>query len=51
MEKYISHHSIAVGIISGMLAQKLGYPIGQVIQIATAGLIADSGMAKVEHKN
>ena len=32
MEKYISHHSIAVGIISGMLAQKLGYPIGQVIQ-------------------
>lgn len=50
IEEYVSHHSIAVGIISGMLAQKLGYPIGQVIQSATAGLMADSGMAKVNTK-
>ncbi|TQR20011.1 HD-GYP domain-containing protein [Psychrobacillus vulpis] len=50
IEKYSAHHSIAVGIISGALAKKMGYPTGQIIQIATAGLMADVGMAKVESK-
>lgn len=50
MDKYIAHHSIAVGIISGAIAKKLNYPSGQITQMATAGLMADIGMAKVDIK-
>ncbi|MEK4082286.1 HD-GYP domain-containing protein [Psychrobacillus sp. FSL K6-1415] len=50
MDKYIAHHSIAVGIISGAIAKKLNYPSGQITQMATAGLMADIGMAKVDPK-
>lgn len=50
IEKYIAHHSIAVGIITGTIARKLGYSKGEVIQIATAGLMADMGMSKVDYK-
>ena len=50
MDKYIAHHSIAVGIISGAIAKKLNFPSGQIIQMATAGLMADVGMAKVNPK-
>lgn len=47
MDKYIAHHSIAVGIISGAIAKKLNFSSGQITQMATAGLMADIGMAKV----
>lgn len=47
-EKYAAHHSIAVGIISGAIAKKLRYSAGQIIQIATAGLMADIGMSKID---
>ncbi|WP_225986118.1 HD-GYP domain-containing protein [Psychrobacillus glaciei] len=50
IEQYIAHHSIAVGILSGAIAKKMGYSVGQTIQIATAGLMADIGMAKVDKK-
>ncbi len=50
MDKYIAHHSIAVGILSGAIAKKLGYPPGQINQLATAGLLADVGMSKVDSK-
>ena len=50
MDKYVAHHSIAVGILSGAIAKKLGYEPGQINQIATAGLLADAGMAKVDYK-
>lgn len=50
MDKYIAHHSIAVGIISGAIAKKLNYSSGQITQMATAGLMADIGMAKVDIK-
>lgn len=50
ISKYNAHHSIAVGIISGAIAKKMDYPAGQIIQIATAGLLADCGMAKVDVK-
>jgi len=50
MDKYIAHHSIAVGIISGAIAKKLNFPSGQITQMATAGLMADIGMAKVDPK-
>ncbi|SDN84570.1 HD-GYP domain, c-di-GMP phosphodiesterase class II (or its inactivated variant) [Psychrobacillus sp. OK028] len=50
MDKYIAHHSIAVGIISGAIAKKLNFSSGQITQMATAGLMADIGMAKVDPK-
>jgi HD-GYP domain-containing protein (c-di-GMP phosphodiesterase class II) len=50
IEKYNAHHSIAVGIIAGAIAKKLDYSKGEIIQIATAGLMADIGMAKVDNK-
>lgn len=50
MDKYIAHHSIAVGILSGAIAKKLRYEPGLINQIATAGLLADAGMAKVNYK-
>lgn len=50
VEKYNAHHSIAVGILSGAIANKLGYSKGQIIQMATAGLMADIGMSKVNRK-
>lgn len=48
IEKYAAHHSIAVGIISGAIAKKLRYSSGQINQIATAGLMADIGMSKID---
>ena len=50
MDKYIAHHSIAVGIIAGAIAKKLNYSSGQITQMATAGLMSDIGMAKVDPK-
>lgn len=50
IEKYVAHHSIAVGIIAGAIAKKMGYTSGMINQIATAGLLADIGMAKVDAK-
>ena len=52
MDKYIAHHSIAVGIISGMLAQKLGLSnLDKSFKSATAGLMADSRNGKSRYKN
>lgn len=50
VDNYVAHHSIAVGIISGAIAQKMGHPSGMIKQIATAGLLADVGMSKVDVK-
>ncbi|WP_144513491.1 HD-GYP domain-containing protein [Bacillus sp. FJAT-22090] len=50
LDKYVAHHSIAVGIISGAIAKKMGYSSGMINQIATAGLLADVGMSKVDVK-
>ena len=50
IELYTAHHSIAVGILSGAIAKKLNYSHGEIIQVATAGLMSDIGMAKVESK-
>nr|WP_239587557.1 HD-GYP domain-containing protein [Bacillus pakistanensis] len=46
-EEYIYHHSLSVGLISAMIAKKLGYERGNINQIALAGMLADCGMAKV----
>ncbi|MFJ8064259.1 HD-GYP domain-containing protein [Psychrobacillus sp. NPDC096426] len=50
LDNYIAHHSIAVGIISGAIAKRMHYPPGMIKQIATAGLLADIGMSKVDVK-
>ena len=47
---YLYHHCIATGLISGILAQKLGYERGIAIQMAIAGILADCGMAKVPNR-
>ncbi|WP_088008296.1 HD-GYP domain-containing protein [Indiicoccus explosivorum] len=47
---YIHHHAVAVGIIAGALAQRIGFPKGQVQQVMTAGILADSGIAKIDQR-
>lgn len=47
---YIYHHCIATGLISSVIAQKLNYEKGIVIQMGLAGLLADCGMAKVDRR-
>lgn len=44
---YIYHHCIATGLISSVIAQKLGLEKGIMLQIAIAGTLADSGMSKI----
>lgn len=44
---YISHHSIAVGILTYAMARKLELAVGQAIQLGIAGTLIDSGMAKM----
>lgn len=45
---YFYHHSVAVGLISGYLASKMKYNYGDWIQVGLAGLLSDSGMAKID---
>jgi len=49
-KNYIHHHSVAISLICAVIAQKMGYSKGDVIQIAIAGAVADCGMAKVSKK-
>ncbi|MEK4227857.1 HD-GYP domain-containing protein [Solibacillus sp. FSL H8-0538] len=44
---YLYHHCIATGLISSIMTQKLGHERGIAIQMAIAGMLADSGMAKI----
>lgn len=44
---YLYHHCIATGLITAVLAQKLGYDYGVTLQMALGGVLADSGMAKI----
>lgn len=44
---YTYHHSIATGLISAVIAQKLGYDKGTTLQMAIAGTLADCGMSKI----
>jgi HD-GYP domain-containing protein (c-di-GMP phosphodiesterase class II) len=44
---YIYHHPLAVGLLSGVIAKKLGFDKGKKIQVTLAGVLADCGMAKV----
>ena len=44
---YLYHHCVATGLISSIIVQKLGYDRGTAIQMALAGMLADSGMSKI----
>ncbi|RIW31565.1 HD-GYP domain-containing protein [Bacillus salacetis] len=44
---YMYHHPLAVGLLSGLIAKKIGFDRGQKIQVALAGILADCGMAKI----
>ncbi|AXI00684.1 HD-GYP domain-containing protein [Sporosarcina sp. PTS2304] len=47
IQNYQAHHSISVGILAALISDQMGYPKGQVLQIGIAGVLADSGMAKI----
>ncbi|WP_256521778.1 HD-GYP domain-containing protein [Halobacillus sp. A5] len=49
-ETYGAHHSVAMGLISAYLASKLGFSRGEWIQAGLAGLLSDSGMARIDPK-
>ncbi|MBS4175183.1 HD-GYP domain-containing protein [Bacillus sp. FJAT-49736] len=46
-DEYIYHHSIAVGLLSSLIAKKMNYSKGQYLQAALAGCLANVGMSKV----
>ncbi len=48
-EDYIFHHSVSVGVLSGYLGLKLNFSKAEVIQLGIAGMMADSGMAKIPY--
>ncbi|WP_431802112.1 HD-GYP domain-containing protein [Halobacillus andaensis] len=47
-ETYGAHHSVAMGLISAYIASALGYSRGEWIQAGLAGLLSDSGMARID---
>ncbi|MFC4558495.1 HD-GYP domain-containing protein [Virgibacillus kekensis] len=48
-EDYFFHHSVAVGILSAYLANKMGYEKGEWLQIGLAGALGDCGMSKMDY--
>jgi HD-GYP domain-containing protein (c-di-GMP phosphodiesterase class II) len=46
-EDYLFHHAISVGLISGYLAKKMEYDLGDILQLVMAGCLVDCGMAKI----
>ncbi|MGM0843328.1 MAG: HD-GYP domain-containing protein [Bacillota bacterium] len=45
---YIYHHPLAVGLMSGLIAKRLGMDTGKQIQVTLAGVLADCGMSKIQ---
>ncbi|WP_083566249.1 HD-GYP domain-containing protein [Domibacillus mangrovi] len=48
-EDYLFHHTAALGILCGMIAQKMNYKKGMIVQAALTGVLADSGMSKINY--
>jgi HD-GYP domain-containing protein (c-di-GMP phosphodiesterase class II) len=46
-DDYIFHHAVSVGVLSAYLARKLNYNSAEEIQVGIAGMMSDSGMAKI----
>ncbi|WP_048718110.1 HD-GYP domain-containing protein [Bacillus sp. 522_BSPC] len=49
-KEYLYQHSIAVSVISALIAQKMNYSYRDVIQVALAGCLSDAGMAKINQR-
>lgn len=49
-EDYLYHHSVVVGLLSGLIGKKLQYDKGDYIQLTLAGLLSDCGMSKIDPK-
>jgi HD-GYP domain-containing protein (c-di-GMP phosphodiesterase class II) len=47
---YLYHHCVSIGLVAASIGNKLGFDRGTCIQIGLAGILADSGMAKVPQK-
>lgn len=45
---YFAHHAIAVGILASAIGKKMGFPVGQTLQLGLAGTLANCGMAKID---
>ncbi|WP_138419189.1 HD-GYP domain-containing protein [Aquibacillus sediminis] len=48
-EDYVYHHSVSMAILSAFMAKKIGYT-KEWLQVGLAGLLADSGMAKMSRQ-
>lgn len=46
-QEYIYQHSVAVGVISALIAKRMDYSKGDIVQIAMAGCLSDAGMSKI----
>ncbi|WP_235728386.1 HD-GYP domain-containing protein [Kurthia senegalensis] len=47
---YLYNHAISTSLIAAVIAQKMNYVKGDVIQLAMAALVADCGMSKISSK-
>ncbi|WP_409303574.1 HD-GYP domain-containing protein [Peribacillus sp. SCS-155] len=46
-EDYLFHHAITVGLLSGYIAAKMNFDLGDILQIVLAGSLVDCGMARI----
>ncbi|WP_400244666.1 HD-GYP domain-containing protein [Niallia sp. JL1B1071] len=49
-KEYLYQHSIAVAVISALIAEKMNYSYRDMIQVALAGCLSDAGMAKINQR-
>ena len=47
---YLYHHCISVALLCAVISQKIGYEKGLCIQMSLGGLLADSGMSKINSR-
>ncbi|WLD93402.1 HD-GYP domain-containing protein [Alkalihalobacillus sp. AL-G] len=48
VQDYIYHHAVSVSIISSLIAKRLSFSKGDIIQIGLAGALIDCGMSKIQ---
>lgn len=48
--EYLYQHSIAVAVISALIAKKMNYSYRDMVQVALAGCLSDAGMAKINQR-
>lgn len=46
-EDYVYHHCVSVSLLSAYIGKKMNLPKNEWIQLGLAGLLSDSGMAKI----